>query len=251
MAVKRYLAKHQKKKEDDMDMKIIAHRGFSDGYPENTLLAFKKAIEADADGIETDLRLSKDGEIVLFHDIDLYRMGNSKVSVESSFLQALKQYVIGESESIATLDELIALAEGRLTLILEIKYNSKTCKQLCDILVKKIADKYDWIEVSCFDNRVLRYLHRLDTDIRLHKLIEEESVLRECDFEEKYAYVSYFDIHISLSKMALELGLIEKYKVILWTVDKEDISEEKNAGLYGIMVNDISQHIKETKAMNE
>ena len=243
--------KHQKKKEDDMDLKIIAHRGFSDGYPENTLLAFKKAIEADADGIETDLRLSKDGEIVLSHDIDLHRMGNSKVSVESSFLQALKQYVIGENESIATLDELIALAEGRLTLILEVKYNPETYKQLCDILVKKIADKHDWIEVSCFDDRVLLYLHRLDPDIRLHKVIEDASVLQENNFEEKYTYISYFDIAVSLSKMAVKQGLMKKYKVILWTVDDEYISEEKNAGLYGIMVNNISRHIQEKKAMNE
>jgi len=226
-----------------MDMKIIAHRGFSDGYPENTLLAFKKAIEAGAGGIETDLRLSRDGEIVLFHDNDLHCMGNSKGRVEAYALKELKQYVVGESESIATLDELIALAEGRLTLILEVKYNPKTYKQLCDILVEKIADKHDWIEVSCFDDRVLQYLHRLDPNIRLHKLIEDESVLKENDLKEKYSYVSYFDIAVSLAKMALELGLIKNYKVILWTVDKEEISEEKNAGLYGIMVNNISKHM--------
>ena len=228
-----------------MDLKIIAHRGFSDGYPENTLLAFKKAIEAGAGGIETDLRLSRDGEIVLFHDSDLHRMGNSKGSVESSSLQELKQYVIGKNEPIATLDELIALAEGRLTLILEVKYDPKTCKKLSEILVKKIADKHDWIEVSCFDDAVLAYMHRLDPNIRLHKLIEDASILQENNFEEKYAYISYFDIHVSLSKMALGLGLMEKHKVILWTVDKEEIFEEKNAGLYGIMVNNISQHIKE------
>jgi len=243
--------KHRKEKENDMDLKIIAHRGFSNGYQENTLLAFKKAIEAGADGIETDLRLSRDSEIVLFHDNDLHRIGNSEDSAEAYSLKELKQYVIGESESIATLDELIALAEGRLTLILEVKYNPETYKQLCDILVKKIADKHDWIEVSCFDDRVLLYLHYLDPDIRLHKLIKDELILKESDFEERYGYVSYFDINISLAKTAVELGLMKKYKVILWTVDKEDISEEKNAGLYGIMVNNISQYIKETKAMNE
>lgn len=46
----------------------IAHRGFSGKYPENTMLAFEKAIEAGADGIELDVHLSKDGEIVIIHD---------------------------------------------------------------------------------------------------------------------------------------------------------------------------------------
>ncbi len=232
-------------------MKIIAHRGFSDGYPENTLLAFRKAIEAGADGIETDLRLSRDSKIVLFHDKDLSSMHNCKGRVEAYSLKELKQYVISENEPIATLDELIALTEGKLTLILEVKYNPETYEKLCDILVEKIADKYDWIEVSCFDDRVLAYMHRLDPNVRLHKLIADELILKENDLAGKYAYVSYFDIHVSLSKTALERGLMSKYKVILWTVDKEDISKEKNAGIYGIIVNNISKYIKETKAMNE
>ncbi len=223
-------------------MKIIAHRGFSDGYPENTLLAFKKAIETGADGIETDLRLSLDAQIVLFHDKDLRSIHNSKGKVEAYSLKELKQHVIIENEPIATLDELIALAEGKLTLILEIKYNPETYEKLCDILVEKIADKYDWIEVSCFDDRVLAYMYRLDSNVRLHKLIADEWVLKENELTEKYTYVSYLDINISLSKMAFELGLMSKYKVILWTVDKENISIEKNAGLYGIMVNNILEY---------
>lgn len=46
----------------------FAHRGFSGKYPENTMLAFRKAVEAGADGIELDVHLSKDGEIVIMHD---------------------------------------------------------------------------------------------------------------------------------------------------------------------------------------
>ena len=48
--------------------KIIAHRGFSSQYPENTMLAFRKAVEAGCDGIELDVHLSKDGEVVVIHD---------------------------------------------------------------------------------------------------------------------------------------------------------------------------------------
>lgn len=47
---------------------IFAHRGYSGKYPENTMLAFEKAIEVVVDGIELDVQLTKDGEIVIIHD---------------------------------------------------------------------------------------------------------------------------------------------------------------------------------------
>ncbi|MFQ5602115.1 MAG: glycerophosphodiester phosphodiesterase [bacterium] len=57
-------------------MKIIAHRGSSKIWPENTLLAFDRAHQAGASGFETDLRLSKDDKIILSHDADLARFGH-------------------------------------------------------------------------------------------------------------------------------------------------------------------------------
>lgn len=49
-------------------MKVIAHRGYSGKFPENTMLAFRKAVEAGCDGIEFDVQLTKDGEVVIIHD---------------------------------------------------------------------------------------------------------------------------------------------------------------------------------------
>ena len=54
-------------------MKIYAHRGFSGEYPENTMLAFEKAVEAKSDGIELDVHLSKDGKLIVIHDEYLLR----------------------------------------------------------------------------------------------------------------------------------------------------------------------------------
>lgn len=56
----------------------FAHRGFKGKYPENTMLAFKKAIEAGADGIEFDVHLSKDGELVIIHDEFLDRTSDGE-----------------------------------------------------------------------------------------------------------------------------------------------------------------------------
>ena len=52
----------------------FAHRGWSGLYPENTLLAFQKAIELGVDGFEMDVQLSRDGEVVVFHDETLDRV---------------------------------------------------------------------------------------------------------------------------------------------------------------------------------
>ena len=49
-------------------MKVVAHRGYSGRYPENTMLAFQKAVEAGCDEIELDVQLTKDDVVVVLHD---------------------------------------------------------------------------------------------------------------------------------------------------------------------------------------
>src|SRR5687768_6527959 len=61
---------------------IIAHRGASKHAPENTFAAFKRAIDAGADGIELDVRLAKDGVAVVFHDSTLKRIAGRKGKIE-------------------------------------------------------------------------------------------------------------------------------------------------------------------------
>ena len=72
--------------------KNFAHRGFSGKYPENTLLAFEKAIEAQADGIELDVQLTKDGEIVIIHDETIDRTTNGKGLVADYIYEELEKF---------------------------------------------------------------------------------------------------------------------------------------------------------------
>ena len=66
--------------------KNFAHRGFSGKYPENTMLAFQKAIEVGADGIELDVQLTKDGEVVIIHDETIDRTTDGKGYVGRLYL---------------------------------------------------------------------------------------------------------------------------------------------------------------------
>lgn len=68
----------------------IAHRGYSGKFDENTMLAFKKAIEYKADGIETDVQMSKDGALILIHDETLDRTTNGHGFVKDYTLDELK-----------------------------------------------------------------------------------------------------------------------------------------------------------------
>ena len=72
-------------------MKNFAHRGFCGKYPENTMLAFRKALEAGVDGIELDVQLTKDGHVVIIHDEKVDRTTNGKGLVVDYLLEDLQK----------------------------------------------------------------------------------------------------------------------------------------------------------------
>ena len=72
-------------------MKNFAHRGFSGKYPENTMLAFRKAMEVGADGIELDVQLTRDGHVVIIHDETVDRTTNGTGDVGAYLLEDLQK----------------------------------------------------------------------------------------------------------------------------------------------------------------
>jgi glycerophosphoryl diester phosphodiesterase len=72
-------------------MKVTAHRGYSGLYPENTMLAFKKAAEARADEIEMDVQLTKDGTVVIIHDETVDRVTGGKGLVRDYTFEELRK----------------------------------------------------------------------------------------------------------------------------------------------------------------
>ncbi len=75
---------------------IIGHRGVKGITPENSLSGFKKAIELGIDGVELDVHLTKDGKLVVIHDMDLKRLTGLKISVKQLIFKELKEYNISE-----------------------------------------------------------------------------------------------------------------------------------------------------------
>ncbi len=107
----------------DRDVVLVAHRGgIVPGYPENTLAAFRHAIENGADAIELDLRGTKDGRIVVMHDATVNRTTNGRGAVAHSSLAELRSLDAGQGERIPTYEEVLELVSGtEVLLVLDIK----------------------------------------------------------------------------------------------------------------------------------
>lgn len=93
-------------------MKVIAHRGLSSLYPELTEIAFTKALELDIHGVETDVRLSRDGTVVCIHDPIIDRVSDGRGRVSELTLRELRRFNFGSPvlrQSVLTLDELLEM----------------------------------------------------------------------------------------------------------------------------------------------
>jgi glycerophosphoryl diester phosphodiesterase len=122
-------------------VEIIGHRGASDDAPENTLASFRLAWTQNADAAETDVYLSKDGEIVVIHDANTRRVGGRNRKVVDQTLAELKQLDIGRwkgeqwtGERIPTLAELLAIIPEGKRLFIEIKCGPEIAPRLVQVL---------------------------------------------------------------------------------------------------------------------
>ena len=109
-------------------VKIFAHRGASAYAPENTLEAFRLAMEQGADGIELDVQLTKDGELVVIHDETIDRVSNGKGAVRDYTLEELKSFSVSNhfeqypDVKIPTLREVLELVKpGHMEINIELK----------------------------------------------------------------------------------------------------------------------------------
>lgn len=147
---------------------VYAHRGASSAYPENTLLAFRKALRTGAAGIELDLRGSADGVPVVIHDRNLARTTDSAGNVDDLPLAALRTLDAGRGEPIPTLDEALRLVAGAVHLDIEIK---GTGIEQAVLGVLAGHPHVRWA-ISSFDWDILREVRRLDANAELWPLTE-------------------------------------------------------------------------------
>jgi glycerophosphoryl diester phosphodiesterase len=150
-------------------LNIFAHRGCSAVAPENTMSAFRKAIEVGADGVELDVQRSRDGKIVVIHDETVNRTTNGSGWVGNLTLAEMKSLDSGSwfspifaDESIPTLAEVLTLLESTSMWInIELKNNTLPYVHIEAQVVRLIEyfGLQDRVILSSFNHHRLHHLH--------------------------------------------------------------------------------------------
>ena len=166
---------------------VLAHRGANKVAPQNTIPAFMKALEFNADGIETDVHLSKDGEIVICHNYAVDETSNGKGFIDELTLAELKAMDFGSyfnkdfaGVSLPTLSELLDVVRKMTLINIEIKPPRKD-----NDLVKKVVEeinRYGIIEnsiISCFDPECVRMVKEIDKNVKTALLYENDELGNE------------------------------------------------------------------------
>ena len=161
-------------------MLLFGHRGYSDQYSENTMLAFSKAIESGFDGIETDVHKTKDGVLVLCHDEKINRTSDGKGYIKDMTYEELCVYNFGTKENpqrISLLKELLELCKGKNVKInLEIKTNKIQYPgiELESYQMIKEMGMLDQVLFSSFYVDSLYKLRAIDSSLYLGYLFEDD-----------------------------------------------------------------------------
>ena len=150
-----------------------AHRGLhSEGVPENSLAAFRAAVE-NGYGAELDIHLLKDGGLAVIHDSKLLRTTGQEGRVEDLTVEDLKNYPLeGTSETIPTFAEVLGVFEGRTPLIIELKPEGGNHAALCAAACKAMEDYEGVWCMESFDPRCIHWLKKNRPDIIRGQLAE-------------------------------------------------------------------------------
>ena len=165
-------------------MKIIAHRGLSGFYPENTMIAFKKCLNLNIYGIELDVQKTKDNYLVVIHDEKVDRTFNGTGYIKDMTLKELKSlnsnfknYENNEDCKIPTLKEVLTLFKPTNFIInIELKNNKIKYKNLEEDVVNLVKElKMERrVIISSFRIRSLKKLKDLCPKISRSYLISEK-----------------------------------------------------------------------------
>lgn len=226
---------------------IFAHRGASGYAPENTLEAFRLAMEQGADGMELDVHLTKDGEVVVIHDETLDRTSNGHGNVRDYTLEELKKFSFHnhmekyQGVQIPTLKEALNLVKNsRIKVNIELKTGI--------YWYEGIEEKtMDIVKTMGMEDRVI---YSSFNHYSIQKVLEQNS-----DAETAYLFS---DVPLNMEKYAKDTGVkglhpavyhlkmadfLETYmksglKVRVWTVNnKEDMKMFMDAGVDAVITN--------------
>lgn len=211
----------------------IAHRGASAYEPENTLRSFKLAFDMKADMIELDVRMSKDGHLVVIHDRTVDRTTNGHGYVKDMTLAELKKLDAGKGEKIPTLEEVIELGAKKTKFAVEIKERGTEKKAVSLIKEYNLLDD---VFVISKNGEFLKNVKALEGRIRtcLITVFSCASI----NYGRKSLADAVAPFHLFITKALVKKVQRSRLLLFTWVVDSEKRALwMKDIGINGIVTN--------------
>jgi len=145
-------------------MKIVGHKGAAGYASENTLISFRMAIAIGCDRAELDVRLTKDKQVVVFHDEEVSKLTNGIGVVSEMTLAELKKLECEQGENIPTLQEVIDVCRNKIDLQIELKSDG-TPKLVNELILNN--DIQDQVVITSFREHLLKDIKLINPNLKV------------------------------------------------------------------------------------
>jgi glycerophosphoryl diester phosphodiesterase len=204
---------------------VIAHRGFSARFPENTLAAARAAIQVGADMVEVDVQQTADGKVAVFHDSLLRRLCGLESRISQVSLRRLQQ----SKPDVPTLEQMLNEVRGKARLLIEMKVvdgaNVAHAIEHCAMI--------DEVIVFAFETERLVQLSRANPRIRRYGLVDSDLTASVRKLSE-VIQVDGIGVASRLLRSAAAVRQLQRQvgKVFVWTVNR--IGRMRQLGEWGV-----------------
>lgn len=238
---------------------VTAHRGFSREAPENTKYAFEAAMDCNADYIELDVQLSKDKQLIVFHDDKLDRTTNGHGRVDDYTYEELTGFSAGawygseyEDARIMLLSDVLELVDKKCMLNIEIKDVGDV--NLTAEKTVELVKKYGYTKscyITSFSYKALQRVKALEPKIKTALIANLAASVRYSRLTDIDAVsMNYLFVNKSVVEAAHQNGKL----IFVWTVDrKDDIRNMISLGVDNIITNrpDLAKEIVNSDKIGE
>ncbi|MEG0979606.1 MAG: glycerophosphodiester phosphodiesterase family protein [Oscillospiraceae bacterium] len=177
---------------------LICHRGALKYAPENTVPAFLKAVELEADGVEFDVHLTKDKQLVVCHDYSINETSDGHGKIKDFTLEELQAFDFGikfntefTGTKIPTLKEVMDIVKGLKIINIELKAHFECNEELATHVVQELEpyNINNKIIYSSFDHELLKIMKKIDNNLNIGALFSATECVTDKQFNNKLKLV--------------------------------------------------------------
>ncbi len=186
---------------------VVGHRGAAGVLPENTLAGFRYAIELGVDYVECDVHLSRDGQLVVMHDATVDRTTDATGAICDLDFDRIRALDAGEGEQIPTLDEVLALVQGQVKLLCELKGEGVENATIDAVKARGMTGE---VHFTCFNMDRLEAVRRLGDDLLIGSILpdpEEKDIARALELGAAGIGIQYRNLCLRQVERVLDAGL--------------------------------------------